>query len=1156
MPHRRVHAAFLCAAFCLAGAGIGNAEGVNVEGPSRAWGADEPSPVAAPTPDAPAAGDQPSLQRDALLVELSTAGFYELVARARELALPDSGTADELRARLYEHYGLKAAAAAPKGRTVTIQRAGQASYAKVEDEEGGVIRASGGVILTLVEANGDSHRIQADSIAYDRARSMVTAKGAVGYIRKSGTSTEVFSGETLSANLDDWSGLFLDGTLRRFGNKNPKTIDEIVKYFLSPRTLLPKGDRVLIISADTMLKRSADVMVLKDGVITYCEADDPHFRVKASRMWLLGDKEWAVSDAVFYLGNVPILWLPFFYYPGDELIFHPVLGYRSREGRFLQTTVYLLGSKPPNAKKTQLLAFEEDAGSAKPTKVKGLFLRRVSGPPPKDLGSLKTMADVYSGLGGFAGIQGSFPKLAFLDKTDIFLGLGLSRTVFPPAVTGTSAYSPYVNQGDYASVWNGSDFLGLSLPVRFGLDLSTSLHVGSFAANLALPLYSDTYFDQDFRNRSEDMDWLKILSSTDSDAASSTIAQRTQLVPKLDASFSYKPKALDPWVSSIDISRFSANLTLLSKSATLPEDSTLASYDPARIFFYPSFLRPIDVAGSIRGSLFGVPRQTQPAKPDKAVGDAAPAAPESLRSPWDVVAGTGDEAKTQDPVPPPAAAPIEDFRLPQRAQASSGSKTQAWTGSATWNLSPSMFVEDRYNSDSWVLPSSIDYSSLLYSLLSYRLAAGVDATVAYGDLVSSSLGISYADQAQRRPVLNTDLASTASYALADNLYKSRRVGESAKLTLKPLASSWLWSATQLSWGLDSTIYGLKYDSSSSAFKESWLSWNPESITAHNVSATVSARPSGLAQSVSLTASLPPLLDSYAGNLALNAGPASLALQSRMYRKAAGAAFSYDPITAGLTVGTSPGPTLKDSFVYDATGDTIGSGSSGGPVSNSTSLSWGFLNASFAARRTRSYKPVVGSGWVAFGEEAFAPSDFSLALNPVLKSAADAAAEAPAWSLSSNVQLSQSLVRFSESSLSFGLTASFKVGDQLTLSFASVSQNSSAWRYYAGLFGSQLASGGFSADSFQKSPLTDVWEALQVWDGATLRDSLFKLKSLSVKASRDLHDWTLSAEVATAPLYDSTSKSYSLNTTFTFLLAWKDIQDIKTTVKKDTAGLSY
>ena len=1038
----------------------------------------------------------------------------------------DSGGVEELRARLYQHYGLKAPEVSEKGRTITIERAGHASFAKIEDEEGGIVRASGGVVLTLVEANGDKHRIQANSIAYNRARSTVTARGSVRYERTTGSSGEIFSGEALSADLNDWSGVFVDGKMRRLGGG------------------AVSGQRGLLISADTIVRRSADVMVLKDGVISSCDADDPHYAVRAGRVWLLGDKEWAISNALFSLGNVPILWLPFFYYPGDELVFHPVIGYRSREGRFVQTTTYLIGAKPPAAATTSMLSFQ-DNGPAKPTKVKGLFLRTVSGPTPKDEGTLKVIADLYSGLGGFGAIQGSFPKVSFFDKTDFFTGIGFSRSLFP---VGYGSYSPYVEAGNWDSIWNQSYFFNATLPFRYAFDLSTSLHTGAFSATFALPLYSDPYFDQDFRNRSEDMDWFKLLTTSTTTDPLTIPAMRTQLLPKLDTSMSFKPKELFPWVTSLDISHLGASMTLLTKAATLPMNSYLQAYDPRQQFFYPSVSRPFDATASIRGTLFGQPAPTAAPAPGTAASSVPASAPVILRSPWDPDAETVTE-----PVPSPdagktATVPATDFRLPQRAQDAVLPRSPAWTETASWGLTPSVFMEDRYQNSPWNSPSDIDYG-LQYRLYSYRLTGSLDTTAAYGDLLSSGLSLTYADQNQLRPVLNTDLSTAASYALADNLYKSRRVGESAKLSLKPFSSSWLWSGTSLNWGMDSTLYGLSYDSTSSAFKESWLSWDPTMITSHNVSMILAARPNSLTQSISLTANLPPLLDSYSGSLALDAGLASLRLQSRMYRKFKGADFSFDPITTALTMGIAPGPLLSDSFVYDGTGV--------GPVSNSTSISWGFFSAAFAATRTRSYMPVVGSGWVAFGDETFAPSNFSLSLIPIWKSDPTIiSTTAATWSIGPNLALAQSLVRFSESTLTFGLTATVKVGDAFSLSLTSQSQNAAVWRYYSDIFSSQLESGGFSAQSYRINPLTDILDSLAIWDSATLRKSLFKLKSLSLRAARDLHDWTLSADISTRPLYDASSRFYSLDTSISILLAWKDIKEITTTVKKASTGITY
>jgi hypothetical protein len=1139
MPRRSPIAIRLSAlAIVLLGAAPAMAEGTSVPpylseaaapqkeaAPAQAPAPKEAAPAAAAPEAAPPAGGQdlPALQQDTLFVELSTAGYYELAARARDLGLADSGNAEEIRARLYAYYGLKAPAAAEKGRTVTIERAGDASYAKVEEEEGGIVRASGGVILSLLEANGDSHRIQADSIVYNRARSTLTARGSVHYERKSGGSTEIFIGEALSADLNDWSGVFIDGKVRTAGEGKAS------------------GERGLVVAADTILRRSSNVMVLQNGVISSCDADDPHYAVRASRVWLLGDKEWAISNAVFSLGNVPILWLPFFYYPGDEIVFHPVVGYRSREGRFLQTTVYLVGAKPPKAQTTSLISFQ-GADTAKPTKLKGLFLQRVSGPPPPDLGTLKTMADVYSGLGGFAGIAGSFPKLGGLGKTELYAGMGRSRTLFP---VGNATYSPYVYEDGYSSVWNSSDFLGLSMPLRYGVNLSTSFAAGGLTTSIALPVYSDPYFEQDFTNRTEDMDWFKMLGST-TDAATTTIATRSQLTPKIEATYSLKPKALEPWVSSIDVTRLTTYAMLLSKSSTaasLGEDPALFNYDPNRTFFYPSVFRPFDAALSLKGTLFNSSATPAAAKPEAKGKEGIKA---ELRSPWADSEGDKGEA------PADTQAPAEAFRLPARAPDAVAGKEAAWGGSLGWTMTPSAYYEDSYLNANVNGPADIDYSRL-YSLLSYKMAASLDGAVSYGDFLSSTLSLSYADQDQQRPYVYNDGSATALQAIqdfesADKNYKSRLVNETARLTLRPFASSWLWSGTSLSWGMVSTIYGYKYDSSSAAFKESWISWDPAMITSHDLSANLEVRPGDLKQSLTITATLPPVLESYSGKLALNAGFASLSTQSRMYRKMTGADFSFDPITTVASFGIAPLPILTDTYIWDTENSK--------PQSNVAGMTWGPLSASLTSTQTSVYKPVAGSGWVSYGGESFRFSSMTLGLAPQLKRDASASGGA-AWSLGASLTLSQSLVRFTDSTLGANLSASFKATDSLTFTFSSQSLNSAAWRYFPGLFKNELAEIGRVPADYAVNPLADIWDSLSVWNGDTLRQSLFKLKSLSLKAAQDLHDWTLSAEVSTTPLYNATSQTYSLDTTFSILLAWKDVPDIKTTVTKASGtGLTY
>src|SRR5512133_1062979 len=207
MPRPSLPATIFCAlALCLIGAPSAHAYDPDSRAAPQAVPAAEgavegeaASPAASPAAKEAVVDLEPGLKRDALITEYATAGYYELAAAAKALGLTTEGTEEELRARLFAYYGLTAPepSSATKSRIVTIERAGEASFAKVEEEEGGIVKASGGVILGLVEENGDTHRIRADNIVYNRAKSTLTARGSVYYERVSGDSTEVFRGEAL-----------------------------------------------------------------------------------------------------------------------------------------------------------------------------------------------------------------------------------------------------------------------------------------------------------------------------------------------------------------------------------------------------------------------------------------------------------------------------------------------------------------------------------------------------------------------------------------------------------------------------------------------------------------------------------------------------------------------------------------------------------------------------------------------------------------------------------------------------------------------------------------------------------------------------------------------------------------------------------------------
>ncbi len=174
------------------------------------------------------------------------------------------------------------------------------------------------------------------------------------------------------------------------------------------------------------------------------------------------------------IGRVPILYLPGFFWPGDEFFFNPNFGFDSREGSYIQTTTYLHGSKPKEDSPLSFLQIADSGDTGYTLEPHGLFLRKVPGTTtaPTDTTNLKLLLDAYSRLGVLAGLAGDYSPLATFRTA-----IGVSRTIFPTSAFGYpydlyQTYTPFwVNaDGTSQSYWNSSSLFGLVVPFRYGLE--------------------------------------------------------------------------------------------------------------------------------------------------------------------------------------------------------------------------------------------------------------------------------------------------------------------------------------------------------------------------------------------------------------------------------------------------------------------------------------------------------------------------------------------------------------------------------------------------------------------------------------------------------------------------------------------------------------
>jgi len=67
--------------------------------------------------------------------------------------------------------------------------------------------------------------------------------------------------------------------------------------------------------ADETSKVGKNEYLLKKGYVTTCDLDKPHYRIRAGEIQFFPDDKVIAKNVVFYIGKVPVLWLPYYYHP-------------------------------------------------------------------------------------------------------------------------------------------------------------------------------------------------------------------------------------------------------------------------------------------------------------------------------------------------------------------------------------------------------------------------------------------------------------------------------------------------------------------------------------------------------------------------------------------------------------------------------------------------------------------------------------------------------------------------------------------------------------------------------------------------------------------------------------------------------------------------
>jgi len=1098
----------------------------------------------------------PAQEQQRAELEIKASTLPELALWCRTLGLSESGTKEELAKRLREHLKLPLPkeTADTSRKVITIESAQTSEYFKIEVIDEDYARLKGEVRISLIDKES-THRIRANEILFNRTRNILTASGNVEYIKDKEGTTEIFRGENITVDIDDWSSIFLDGdSVRKIGNE-----DTAYRF---TGTVITRSDE--------------DVTVLRNAEVSNANNEEALWSISASKIWLLPGSDFALLNAVLKVGEIPVLYIPFFFYPADDLIFHPVIGYRSREGGYVQTTTYILGR--PKVDSADISSISRILGNSNDMEKErqGLFLRSTGKKvtDPNEI-TLRALVDYYTNLGAYFGVDLIVPKRGIINNLDLSMGIGLTRTVVQ---TGGS-YNPFAPNYDGSSDWNISNLFSNMVPFRYRFKAENSISGTYGNLSLSFPYYSDPFIDKDFMKRSEYMDWFNMIQQ--GAAMEDEMDERTDIQAyqwQLNGSLRPSLPALAPYVSSVNISSFS--MTMSFKKIDDPSYKNNKD-SPSRTFFAPDKYTLYSISGSIAGTPLTIGGQSQSASINKQIEPEDPfKGIGTPRSPWTKTEEEQTQKKSSgELLTPPVLA--QTFDLVRKGNNKFYIEYQ---------ISPTSSTELQFRSgyNNWRDSEEVDWSEIQSILASFGgnsyIKFNLDHT---SGLFSNSITFTGNAAWREYSYLNRDaeafrrpytIGSEEYYAETDETKieaaKKQQYGQTnystsyAYLgTLWPFYDNPIFGQSNLQYTFGGTLVRSKRytDGNGPQLAPQWGGWVKEKLgedifglTSHKFTTNFAANIMDKMQNISLSADIPPLDPLIATNMTFRAWisetNARVDFKKPEYiNNARNDDWKIDPFhfTETLRFGTFGVYSYYMVFEPDKSNEI---------TSITTSLSLWSFKASFTAVKSTGWefkKKDDGNQWNNSGEwieiqgdQTLHPKELtftyirSFAKTDIIKDRLN-------FSLNVNTRLSYDLQRHTDSIFQFTFGFTVGINKFLDFSLSATSENKVIWRYFKNFPGMEDLTSMY-IEGPQNNPIIDLIDSFNFGNDAKRQRSGFKMKSFNLTADHYLGDWIATLGITMSPYLKQDSepqnRRYEINAEVSFVVKWTAISEIKTDMK--------
>lgn len=1053
--------------------------------------------------------------------------------------------------------------------TIVINNARRTEYKKAEDTGNESIFLDGNVELS-VQKNNTTSIIRADNVTYDRETEMLYAEGSVQIVQKSSSGEDTTTANSILLNTKTMEGVF-DGARVVMGNTDAFSLP---------------SDSVLVIFADIFGKTDTNVISFKNSKLTFCDEEDPHWQIKASRTWLLPGGEFAFLNALLFVGPIPVLYFPAFYYPKDELVFNPVFSYKPRTGYSIQNTLYLYGRKPLPTSTDSSTTSDSSAAQAveslksflrpnvlKEQKLEGLMLRNLDENYSGNTSDyVKFLVDWYSNLGFMVGFESNFlPSDFVFSKLNFGINLGFSNTIFNNGGDFV-VYSPSTGR----KISDKSNFLGLQLPFRYSANIEVEMQE-PFKLSLSAPLYSDPFFGHDFISyRSEHMDWISFFmeNAMGETSETETISETSSFTWKLNTSFSPKlPNAIKPYINSLSIST-SSFVNILSLNTSFSSVSTEEANDyqwkvntPERKFFYPSQITPVNLKFSISGTLFQYPnvkttKSQNPKysitmnKPDEIKADSQLKKEQEEKEALEREKNEINEDYSEEEVEEAAEVDVNDFytlSMPELAFSTPSAKEiSGLSYSLGYSLNTTLNTQFSYSSATLKSPSDFKWENVRSFMYSFSSPLSLNSALKYGNgFFSLSNSVAYSPSFQDHPfALEGDKnggyseSSIKSLRQADFNARKQDIENSNTFGFYPLKYVPMFSETGITWNTTLKLLRIKF--LGDLDNPEWDVLGPdifdsESVTTNNVNLILAAsEKEGLfKQSLTFSVVMPPQLKQYSATLNLKFPFVSFSLGSGFSQKEKDSPeFKKNPLQQSLSLSLFNSTlTFSESFNYNLEDNN--------PDSFKLSASWKGITASYIMSYTYGADFDESVGWISRKEKEFLPYSASLSIAPKLPTF-NTWFNRVTFTPSINANVVVDLIKPTSSYLLFTPSISFKINEFLTFTFSSTSRNSVLYRYF------QTAMGYPGRIPGEQNFFVDLANSFRFDNEQLRKGSGFKLKSLNFEITHDLHDWDLKMVFKMEPrlITKNGVTQYDFSPYITIGVVWRPIEAIKTQIVDD------